>query len=157
MFEDPAWLAWVGVALVLGAVEMATVDFTFLMLAGGALGGGAAAALGAPLPIQALVAAVTACLLLVGVRPWAKRRFSPHGPRHVMGTAAHVGRTAYVVQTVTRTTGQIRLGGEILVGPHHRRRHRRGRAGARHRHRRRDRRRRPRSRRAHLTRALETP
>lgn len=113
MFEDPAWLAWVGVALVLGAVEMATVDFTFLMLAGGALGGGAAAALGAPLPIQALVAAVTACLLLVGVRPWAKRRFSPHGPRHVMGTAAHVGRTAYVVQTVTRTTGQIRLGGEI--------------------------------------------
>lgn len=113
MFEDPAWLAWVGVALVLGAVEMATVDFTFLMLAGGALGGGAAAALGAPLPIQALVAAVTACLLLVGVRPWAKRRFSPHGPRHVMGTAAHIGRTAYVVQTVTRTTGQIRLGGEI--------------------------------------------
>lgn len=113
MFEDPAWLAWVGVALVLGAVEMATVDFTFLMLAGGALGGGTAAALGAPLPIQALVAAVTACLLLVGVRPWAKRRFSPHGPRHVMGTAAHVGRTAYVVQTVTRTTGQIRLGGEI--------------------------------------------
>lgn len=113
MFEDPAWLAWVGVALVLGAVEMATVDFTFLMLAGGALGGGSAAALGAPLPIQALVAAVTACLLLVGVRPWAKRRFSPHGPRHVMGTAAHIGRTAYVVQTVTRTTGQIRLGGEI--------------------------------------------
>lgn len=113
MFEDPAWLAWVGVALVLGAVEMATVDFTFLMLAGGALGGGGAAALGAPLPIQALVAAVTACLLLVGVRPWAKRRFSPQGRRHVMGTAAHVGRTAYVVQTVTRTTGQIRLGGEI--------------------------------------------
>lgn len=113
MFEDPAWLAWVAVALVLGGIEMATVDFTFLMLAGGALGGAAAAAVGAPLPVQALVAAVTACLLLVGVRPWAKRRFSVRGQRHLMGTAAHVGRTAYVVQSVTRTSGQIRLGGEI--------------------------------------------
>ena len=32
-FSDHGWLAWVGLALVLGAVEAATVDFVFLMLA----------------------------------------------------------------------------------------------------------------------------
>ncbi len=113
MFENSAWLAWVGVALVLGAVETITVDFTFLMLAGGALGGGAAAALGAPFTVQAIVASVTACLLLVVVRPMAKRHFTARGEQPRMGTAGHVGRTADVVQTVTATSGLVRIGGEV--------------------------------------------
>ena len=32
---DNPWLAWLGVALVLAAIEAATVDFVFIMLAGG--------------------------------------------------------------------------------------------------------------------------
>ena len=35
-----AWLWWIGAALVLGVIETLTVDLTFLMLAGGAVGGG---------------------------------------------------------------------------------------------------------------------
>jgi membrane protein implicated in regulation of membrane protease activity len=84
-FRTLAWLIWVGVALALGAIEAATVDFIFLMLAGGALAGAVAAAFGADFPGQAIVAAVSAVLLLVGVRPWVKRRFNvtpPSAPRH---------------------------------------------------------------------------
>ena len=33
-----AWLWWLGAALVMGVIETLTVDLTFLMLAGGALG-----------------------------------------------------------------------------------------------------------------------
>ena len=47
---DNWWLAWLGLAIVL-AIEAATVDFVFLMPAGGAAAG-AAAALGAPFPLQ---------------------------------------------------------------------------------------------------------
>ena len=39
-FSDNAWLAWVGLALVLGAIEVVSVAFVFVMLAGGALAGG---------------------------------------------------------------------------------------------------------------------
>jgi len=75
--DGNAALVWLGVALVLGVVETVTVDFTFLMLAGGALGGSAAAALGAPITVQVIVAAVTAVL---GGIPTAAPG-CPHPPR----------------------------------------------------------------------------
>lgn len=112
MLDNSGWIAWVGVALALGAIEAATVDFVFLMLAGGALGGAVASALGASFPVQAVVAAAVSCLLLVGVRPWAKRRFTTKSPRAMMGVAGNVGRAAYVLDTVTATDGRVKLGGE---------------------------------------------
>jgi membrane protein implicated in regulation of membrane protease activity len=112
MLDNAAWIAWVGVALACGAIEVATVDFIFLMLAGGALGGAVAAALGADFPAQAVVAAVVSCLLLVGVRPWVKRRFTAKPDRAKMGVAGNVGRAAYVLDTVTATDGRVKLGGE---------------------------------------------
>ncbi len=75
MLDSASWIAWVGVALALGAIEAATVDFIFLMLAGGALGGAVAAAL-ARLPGPGHRRCAGVLLLLVGVRPWVKRRFT---------------------------------------------------------------------------------
>ena len=72
-----AWLWWLGAALVMGVIETLTVDLTFLMLAGGALGGSAAAAAGAPPWGPALVFAVVAVLRRVAVTPGAKRPRSP--------------------------------------------------------------------------------
>jgi membrane protein implicated in regulation of membrane protease activity len=108
---DSPWLAWLGVALVLGAIEAATVDFVFAMLAGGALGGSVAAALGAPFPVQVVVALVVAVALLLGVRPWLKNKFNT-GAGDSIGAAGLVGRTAWVLQTVTPNDGRVKLGGE---------------------------------------------
>ena len=44
---DNPWLGWLGIGLALAAIEAATVDFVFVMLAGGALAASLAAALGA--------------------------------------------------------------------------------------------------------------
>ena len=106
MFEDYGWLAWIGVAIALGAIEAATVDFVFLMLAGGALGGSVAAALGAGFPVQAIVAVVVvghppgrgAAVGQAPVRdhgprasPWARRATSdarPSSSRPSPSTAA---------------------------------------------------------------------
>lgn len=112
VLDSYAWLAWLGAALALGAVEAATVDFVFLMLAGGALGGSAAAALGAPFPLQAVVAVVVSGALLGLVRPWAKRRFMARPAGVVMGTAGYIGRSGYVLETVTGTAGRVKVGGE---------------------------------------------
>jgi membrane protein implicated in regulation of membrane protease activity len=113
MFENYAWLAWIGVALALGAVEAASATFVFLMLAGGALGGSAAAALGAPVLLQVVVAVLVSGVLLGLVRPWAQRRFgTARAPGLSMGTAGYIGRSAYVLETVTVHGGQVKLGGE---------------------------------------------
>ncbi len=109
---DSPWLAWLGVALVLGAVEAATVDFVFVMLAGGALASAVAASLGAGFALQIVVGVVVAVALLVGVRPWLKARFNDEAAGNTIGAVSLVGRTARVLQTVTATDGRVKLAGE---------------------------------------------
>lgn len=109
-----SWLWWVGVALVLGIVEMITVDLLFLMLAGGALAGAIVGAAGAPFGIQLLVAAVVAVLLVFLVRPWALVKLKASTPEARTNTAANVGRKVVVVTEVTpRSGGRVKLAGEI--------------------------------------------
>jgi membrane protein implicated in regulation of membrane protease activity len=108
---DNPWLAWLGVALVLGAIEAATVDFVFVMLAAGALASAVAAGFGAPFALQIVVGVVVAVALLLGVRPWLKNKFNP-GAGDTNGAAGLVGRTAWVLQTVTPNDGRVKLGGE---------------------------------------------
>ncbi|KRE41404.1 NfeD family protein [Knoellia sp. Soil729] len=109
---DNPWVAWLGVALILAAIEAATVDFVFVMLAGGALAGGLAAGLGGNAAVQVVVAIAVAALLLFVVRPLVKRKFTEGELDNTIGVASLVGREARVLQTVTDTDGRIKLAGE---------------------------------------------
>ena len=106
------WLFWLGVALVLGAIEVATVDFVFVMFAGGAVAGAVSAGLGVPFPLQVVIAVVVALLLLVVVRPMIKRQLTDGMVDHRIGPSGLVGRDARVIQAVTDTDGRIKLAGE---------------------------------------------
>ncbi len=110
--NDNVWLFWIGVALVLAAIEAATVDFVFIMFAGGALAAAVAAGLGASFPLQVVVAVGVALLLLFLVRPLIKRQFLDGEVDHQIGASALVGRQARVLQAVTDSDGRIKLGGE---------------------------------------------
>lgn len=109
---DNPWVVWVAVALVLAAIEAATVDFVFVMLAGGALAGGLAAGLGGNATVQVIIAVLVAGLLLFVVRPIVKRKFTEGEHDHTIGASSLVGREARVLQTVTDTDGRIKLAGE---------------------------------------------
>jgi membrane protein implicated in regulation of membrane protease activity len=111
VFEGHGWMVWLGVALALVAIEAVTVDFTFLMLAGGAIGGSVAAAFGAPFPVQAIVGALVAVILLATVRPWMKGRFTIEQHQR-MGAEANIGRSAFVLDRVTQSGGRVKLAGE---------------------------------------------
>lgn len=106
------WLFWLGIAIVLAAIEAATVDFVFIMFAGGALAGAVAAALGASFPLQVVIAVATGLLLLFSVRPIIKRQFTDGEVDHHIGASALVGREARVLQAVTDSDGRIKLAGE---------------------------------------------
>lgn len=112
VFSDNPWLAWLGLALILAAVEAATVDFVFLMLAGGAAAGAAASAAGVGFPGQVIIAVLVAGLLLLVVRPLIKKRFMVAEASHGIGARGMVGRTGLVLQTVTGTDGRVKVGGE---------------------------------------------
>jgi len=104
-------LGWVALALALGVAEMATLDFLFLMLVGGALAAALAAGLGANFVVQVIIAVLGALALLALVRPIVLRRVRTGDPT-LTGTAALIGRDALVVETVTTTGGRIKLAGE---------------------------------------------
>ncbi len=111
------WLIWVGIALVLAATEVATLAFVCILLAGGALIGALAAAVGLPVWAQVVAAVVVSALLLTTVRKSALARWAPQGHASV-GVAADIGRIAVVVETVTEFGGRIKLPGRRgVVGP----------------------------------------
>ncbi|PZF80594.1 NfeD family protein [Jiangella anatolica] len=112
-FGDHAWvLAWAATALVLGTIELTTLDFFFLMLAIGAASGAVAAGMGAEFLVQLLVAVAVAVALLGVVRPIAKKRLLKPTPSS-FGAAALVGRSGVVLERVDAHSGMIRLAGEV--------------------------------------------
>ena len=106
------WLFWIGGALLLVVIETVTADLTFLMIAGGALGGGLTSFLGGPLWAQVVVFACVSTLLLFAVRPWAKRRLAATTPQMKSNVDALIGRSATTITAVDDGGGRVRLGGE---------------------------------------------
>jgi membrane protein implicated in regulation of membrane protease activity len=110
--QSTQWLLWLAGALAAGLIEVASLDFVFLMIAGGALIASGAAGIGLPVPLQAILFAASSGGLLFTARPalkgWAER--SPSIP---MNIAALIGRGAKVLETVTEQTGRVKLAGEV--------------------------------------------
>jgi membrane protein implicated in regulation of membrane protease activity len=107
------WLIWLGVALLLGFAEVASLAFVCIMLAGGALIGALAAAVGLPLWGQVVAAAIVSILLLTLVRKAALARFLPARKARV-GVAGDIGRRGVVVETVTAYDGRVKLPGDAV-------------------------------------------
>jgi membrane protein implicated in regulation of membrane protease activity len=72
--DDFAWIVWLGLVLIFLVIEIFTLDFTFLMLAVGSLGGLLSSLFGVPWPLQLLIAAAASVLLIFAVRPPLLRR-----------------------------------------------------------------------------------
>jgi membrane protein implicated in regulation of membrane protease activity len=110
---------WTGAALAVGLLEMASLDFVFSMIAGGALAAAVTAALGFSVPVQVVTFAVSSAVLLLTVRPSAKRgpprarggahRTAPFVPTNVQALR---GREARTLTEVTERDGTVKLAGE---------------------------------------------
>ncbi|WP_432564738.1 NfeD family protein [Kineococcus sp. SYSU DK003] len=108
---DRSWLLWLASALVLGILEITAIDLVFAMLAGGALAGALADALGLGFVGQVLVAAAVAGLLIGTIRPVLLRRLHMP-PAGTTNAAALVGRPALVLAEVSARGGLVKLVGE---------------------------------------------
>lgn len=106
------WLIWVGVALVLGILELLTVDLFFLTLALAALAAGGVGAFGFGLGVQIAVFVGSSLLLLLLVRPWAKNLLLKSTPEAPTNAQAYIGKSAVVTAQLIGDDGRVRIGGE---------------------------------------------
>ncbi|KQQ11010.1 NfeD family protein [Rathayibacter sp. Leaf296] len=103
-----AWILWLALILIFVIVEMITLEFTFLMLAVGSVGGLLTGLVGAPFWVQVPVAAVLAVLLLLTVRPPLLRLLRRGGDPAPIGADALLGLAGSVV-IAGDGPGQVKL------------------------------------------------
>jgi len=104
------WIAWLVLALLFVIIEMATLEFTFLMLGTGTLIGGLGLnLLGAPWWAQVLGAAVVSALLLFTIRPLLLRLLRRSSTLHHTNVDALVGMSARAVGPFVDGDGSARL------------------------------------------------
>jgi membrane protein implicated in regulation of membrane protease activity len=109
-----AWIVWTVVACVLGAGEMHTGGLFLAPFAIGALVAALASLAGAGLAIAAIVFLAASLLVLLTLRPLA-RRHRELPPRIRTGAAALVGRDAVVLERIANQEGVgcVRIDGEV--------------------------------------------
>lgn len=112
-----AAVVWLVLGLALIGAELLTLDFILVMLGIAALVAGLATLLDAPVWLAALVFAGASGLLLLTVRPLAKRHLEVRGLDQ--GADLLTGRTAVVVVEVSRDGGQVRMDGELWAARPH--------------------------------------
>jgi membrane protein implicated in regulation of membrane protease activity len=110
---EHAWAVWFLVAVLLGVVEVTTLDLTFAMLAVGALAAAGVSAAGAPFLLAVAVSLAVSVGMLAVVRPVALRHLRAGAPELRTGVAALVGRQAVTLARVDGHSGQIKLAGEV--------------------------------------------
>ena len=110
--QEHDWQTWLIIALLLAATEMATLDFTLLMMAVGALVASLMGALGFNIVVQVLSAVAVSLALLAFVRPPIVRRLHA-GPTLQTGPESLVGKSGMVLERVTAHAGRVKLSGEV--------------------------------------------
>lgn len=106
------WAIWLVLAAVAAGAEVLSGDFFLLMVGGGAAAAAVGAAFGAPLWLQIVLFGLVSVLLLLGVRPWARRMLLRGQPEISDGADAYLGLSGVVTQTVDIHGGRIRVGTE---------------------------------------------
>lgn len=104
---------WFIGALLLGVAEIFTLDLTLAMVAGGALAGGIAVLVGVPVQFAAIIAVVTALLLLFALRPFLLSQMRARTPLIETNAAALVGKEGKAITAVTEDKGRVKLHGEV--------------------------------------------
>lgn len=105
-------LIWLIAGIILVSLELAVGELTLLMLGIAALGTAGIALFDVPLWAEIISFAVLSFTSLFFLKPVIRRRLHK-GPVLDTSIQSLIGSTAEVLETVGRTTGQVRLDGSI--------------------------------------------
>ncbi|SCL36857.1 Membrane protein implicated in regulation of membrane protease activity [Micromonospora rhizosphaerae] len=108
-------LLWVVLGVVLAVAEIFTTTLFLIMFAAGAFAAAGAAALGAPVALQALIFTVVSALSVALVRPVIRRHAlsALESGEQAFGVEAIEGATALVLEPVDAEQGLVKIDGEL--------------------------------------------
>ena len=104
-----SWIVWLALILVFVIIEVMSLEFTFLMLAIGSLGGLVAGLVGAPWWLQVIVAGLLSLLLLLVVRPALLRALRRGGDPARSNVDALIGLVGTITNDVTGNANHAKL------------------------------------------------
>jgi membrane protein implicated in regulation of membrane protease activity len=104
-----AWIFWLAMILLFVIVEVVSVDFTFLMIAVGSVGGLLSGLLGAPWWAQVIIAGVIALVLIFFVRPLLRGVLRRGGDPTPTNVAALLGLDGMVTTAFVDGQGHVKL------------------------------------------------
>ena len=112
MFPDLTqyiWIAWLVLVLLFVIIELLTLEFTFLMLALGSLGGLVSGLAGLEWWAQIIVAGILSVLLLFALRPALLRRLRRGGDPALSNVDALLGLTGIVTNDFSGNANHVKL------------------------------------------------
>jgi membrane protein implicated in regulation of membrane protease activity len=104
-----AWIIWLGLILLFLIVEIFSLDFTFLMMGIGSIGGLVSSLLGVPWYLQIVIAGALALLLIFTIRPPLLRALRRGGDPTLSNVDALSGLEGVVIIPLTGEGGQVKL------------------------------------------------
>jgi membrane protein implicated in regulation of membrane protease activity len=110
--RDVAVVLWILAAVGLAVAELFTTSFFLIMFALGAVAAAAAAALDAPVTVQALLFVIVSLLATLGIRPALRRHFGRDAGEPTP-VAEIAGSEAVVLERVDDRQGMIKIDGEF--------------------------------------------
>ena len=110
--EQYDWILWVGLMVVFGVLELATVNLVSIWFVAGSLVAMAAALLGASIWVQIVLCLITAGILLAFLQPFVRKFVTPK--KTATNADMVLGREAYLTEAVDniRGTGSLKLDGK---------------------------------------------
>nr|WP_305085953.1 NfeD family protein [Corynebacterium sp. CCUG 51687] len=105
-------LIWLGIAVAFAVAELAVGEFTFLMIAAGALTTSAIALAEVPLGVEIGAFVVASAGFWFLLRPYLHRRLRRPSAVGELGQSL-IGASAQVVEEITPSSGQIQLDGSL--------------------------------------------
>lgn len=104
-----AWIVWLALILTFAIIEITTLEFTFLMLAVGSLGGLLSGLFGLPWWAQIIVAGILSILLLFAVRPALLRALKRGGDPARSNVEALIGLRGVVTNDFSGNANHVKL------------------------------------------------
>ena len=106
------WIIWLVIAVAFAVGEVLTMGFFLAPFAAGALAAALVAVLGGGFVVSGIAFLAVSAIAFLGLRPIARRHMKLPAQLRT-GTAALVGKSGTVVETVNADAGCVRIDGEV--------------------------------------------
>ncbi len=104
-----SWIVWIALILIFGIIELTTLEFTFLMLAIGSVGGLLSGLAGLAWWAQIIVAGILALLLLFALRPALLRKLKRGGDPALSNVDALLGLSGTITTDFSGNANHVKL------------------------------------------------